>query len=238
MVLAGVTSLAAVAATHEAPPPSFSLHSATIVAKWRFPAQSQSSSVILTGQASEQMAITVGMERLRGRNPPTARGFIPAGTFRVDVFPGRLSPGTYLITVSASARGMQLPPRQRTASLKGPDRGLVSGIVVTGRPDGRPVRRFRVGTREVHVRFDLDWLPQPKCSDSRGVRRCVPRRVEVVWTVPGGHTIRTAGKVRRGTVRTFVRSGRPLARGLWHCALYTGGEIVTRVRIPIGNAVR
>lgn len=175
--------------------------------------------VAFSGTVSGQSELSMVLRRLEpkpkvvaARKSFTAAPGVYTGTLK---FPNRALPGTYLVRISGTSGGERLTPVEKTVILAAPEAGIVDRSWVSKTKRGRAVRRVKGPVKKLFATFHFA-VPPTKV-----------RAVRLVWRTPQFDFVGEVRKRYARTIRTFVKSGRPLPKGTWYCLL-TVNEIVTK----------
>ena len=141
-----------------------------------------------------------------------------SGTLKL---PNRALPGTYLLRVTGTSGGEELKPVETTVTLPAPPEGIVDRSAVSLKPGGPSVRRVKASTRELFARFHFVVPPET-------------RSVRILWRTPQFNFVGEVRKPYRPTVESFIRSGRPLAKGTWYVLLQVNEAVTKRIAVRVG----
>ncbi len=215
-VALGVLAVGAQAGSSALAGTGLTLDGATVNANWK--ESWLKGNVTFTGMVGAESELNAFLRRLDpGPKVVVARvGFTAAegaytGTLK---FPNRARPGTYLLRVAGTSGGAKLAPVETTVRLPAPEEGIVGKAFVSKTKKGKAVRRVKGPVKQLFATFK--FIVPPKV-----------RSVRLVWRTPQFNFVGEVRKPWRKTIKTFVKSNRPLAKGRWYCLL-TVNEIVTK----------
>lgn len=133
----------------------------------------------------------------------------------------KLFPGGFVVSVTGTSGGFQLPLQLRTVVLRSPSEGVVRQAFSSASREGGAQPRFPRGTKEVWANFRFATQP---------LRR-MP--VTVTWYRPNGSKLGTVAKANRPEVESFMAFGPGLPSGLWTAELRAGGRVAKRLAVRI-----
>ena len=122
----------------------------------------------------------------------------------------QLFPGGFVVSVTGTTGGFQLPLQLKTVVLRSPSEGVVRQAFPSASQESGAQLRFRRGTKEVWANFRFATQP---------LRR-LP--VTVTWYRPNGSKLGTVTKANQPEVESFLRFGPGLPSGLWTAELRAG----------------
>ena len=133
----------------------------------------------------------------------------------------KLFPGGFVVSVTGTSGGFQLPLQLRSVVLRSPSEGVVRHAFSSASRESGAQSRFPRGTKEVWANFRFATQP---------LRR-LP--VTVTWYRPNGSKLGTVTKANRPEVESFMAFGPGLPSGLWTAELAPVGGAAKRLAVRI-----
>lgn len=133
----------------------------------------------------------------------------------------KLFPGGFVVSVTGTSGGFQLPLQLRTVVLRSPSEGVVRQAFSSASREGGAQLRFPRGTKEVWANFRFATQPLKRMP------------VTVTWYRPNGSKLGTVVKANRPEVESFMVFGPGLPSGLWTAELRAGGRVAKRLAVRI-----
>jgi hypothetical protein len=202
---------------------TLTLDGATVNASWQ--ESWLIGNVTITGTVSGQSELSAFLRRLEPEPKVIAArvtfSAVAGGYTAVLKFPNRALPGTYLVRVTGTSGGEELKPVETTVTLPAPPEGIVDRSAVSLNPGGKSVRRVKASTRELFARFHFVVPPET-------------RAVRILWRTPQFNFVGEVRKPYKPTVESFIKSGRPLAKGTWYVLLQVNEAVTKRIAVRVG----
>ena len=185
-------------------------------------------SVVVRGSVARRSRLTLQVRR-PGGGPLLFKYLTASGAFvqTLSLGPGELPPGAqlfpggFVVSVTGTTGGFQLPLQLKTVVLRSPSKGVVRQAFPSASQESGAQLRFRRGTKEVWANFRFATQP---------LRR-LP--VTVTWYRPNGSKLGTVTKANQPEVESFLRFGPGLPSGLWTAELRAGGRVAKRLAVRI-----
>jgi Tol biopolymer transport system component len=162
----------------------------------------------------------------RGRHVYLAVGLtLSKGAFTKNVaLPRDLTPGAYVLDVTATGSPTDLSPQKLVRRLPAPAEGVVSTAWASTTVGGPPLERIPATNSIAWAHFTFAALPLPG--------RLLTTRWYVNGRRPQGAVPRP--KVRRSLVIAYIEAeGAPLPRGVYTCVLTSGRTVVKRLTFRV-----
>ena len=161
-----------------------------------------------------------------GRRVVVAAGLtVTKGAFAKRLaLPRDLTPGRYMLAVTAVGSPTHLTPQNKPLVLASPPEGVVSDAWASSTVEGPPLERIPSTSPLLWAHYKFAALPRPG------------RRLTTAWYIDGKQRSATIPKSRRSLVIAYLRLPLGLSafpRGTYSCVLAAGTTVVKRVTFRV-----
>lgn len=181
-------------------------------------------SLLVTGRVPGLSKLQLALRK--GKRVVVAAGLtVTKGAFSKRLaLPRDLTPGRYVLAVTAVGSPTDLTPQTKLLVLASPPEGVVSDAWASSTVEGPPLERIPSTSALLWAHYRFAALPRPG------------RRLTTAWYIDGKQRSKTIPKSRRPLVIAYLRLPPELEsfpRGTYSCVLAAGGKVVKRVTFRV-----